>query len=303
MDRLQAMEVFVRVVDAGGFSRAASQLRMPKATVTTLVQRLEARLSVRLLNRTTRRISVTPDGAAYYERCVRILAEVAETEHALARTQSAPSGRLRVDVGVVLGRRVIVPALPEFFARYPEIHLDLCCSDRPVDLMEQGVDCAIRDGNLYDTGLVVQQIGTLEFVLCAAPAYLERHGHPRHPQDLLGHQCVNYFLPQTGKVFDWVFTKGQETLKLALKGQLAVNDAEAYLAAGSAGLGIIGIPPFLLGSARDAPEVVPVLTDWRAVPLPVYVVYPSNRHLSAKVRVFVEWVSALIASRLAERGR
>lgn len=299
MDRLQAMEVFVRVVDTGGFSRAASQLRMPKATVTTLVQRLEARLSVRLLNRTTRRVSVTPDGAAYYDRCVRILAEVAETESALARTQSAPSGRLRVDVGVVLGRRVLVPALPEFFARYPEIHLDLCCSDRPVDLMEQGIDCAIRGGELFDSGLVAQQIGTLQFVLCAAPSYLGRHGHPRHPQDLLEHRCVNYFSPQTGKLFDWVFTKGEETIKLALKGQLAVNDAEAYLAAGRAGLGIIGMPHFMLEAEQSAPGIVPVLTDWRAEPLPIYVIYPPNRHLSAKVRVFVEWASPLIAARLA----
>ncbi|MBI4693604.1 MAG: LysR family transcriptional regulator [Gammaproteobacteria bacterium] len=293
------MEVFVRVVDTGGFSRAASQLRMPKATVTTLIQRLESRLSVRLLNRTTRRVSVTPDGAAYYDRCVRILAEVAETESALARTQSAPSGRLRVDVGVVLGRRVLVPALPEFFARYPEIHLELCCSDRPVDLMEQGIDCAIRGGDLVDNSLVAQQIGTLQFVLCAAPGYLERHGHPRHPQELLAHRCVNYFSPQTGKLFDWVFTKGGETIKLALKGQLAVNDAEAYLAAGGAGLGIIGMPHFMLGAEQDTPGVVPVLTDWRAEPLPIYVIYPPNRHLSAKVRVFVEWASSLIAARLA----
>ena len=302
MDRLRAMEVFVRVVDAGGFSRAASQLRIPKATVTTLVQRLEARLSVRLLNRTTRRVSVTADGAAYYERCVRILAEVAETEGALARTQTAPSGRLRVDVGVVLGRRVLVPALPEFFARYPEIHLDLCCSDRPVDLLEQGVDCAIRGGDVLDSGLVVRQIGMLEFGLCAAPAYLARRGQPRHPHDLFEHQCVNYFSPQNGKIFDWVLRKDSETIKLSLQGQLAVNDAEAYLEAGSAGLGIIGMPHFMLSSAH-AVGVVPVLTDWRPEPLPINVVYPPNRHLSAKVRVFVEWASALITARLAGPDR
>jgi LysR family transcriptional regulator for bpeEF and oprC len=295
VDRLQAMQVFVSVVDSGGFTRAAEVLRLPKATVTTLVQGLESHLKVKLLNRTTRRVSVTADGAAYYERCVRILAEVEETENALNRTRSTPSGRLRVDVPSSFGRQLLVPALAEFFERYPDIRLELGCSDRPVDLIEEGVDCVVRGGDLVDSSLVARRIATMPFITCAAPSYLERYGTPAHPNDLERHRCVRYFMPKSGRLVDLEFTRGNERVAPMVDGLVAVNDGDAYAAAGLAGLGVMVVPRFMVEAALADGRLVPLLDDWATDPLPIYVMYPQNRHLSAKVRVFVDWVAELLA--------
>ena len=297
MDRLQAMEVFVGVVDTGSFTRAAERLRMPKATVTTLVQSLESHLKVKLLNRTTRRVSVTADGAAYYERCVRILAEVDETENVLARTASSPRGRLRVDVPGSFGRHMLIPALPEFFARYPDIRLEVGCSDRVVDLIEEGVDCVVRGGDLVDSSLVARRVATLEFITCATPDYLSRFGVPQHPRDLTQHQCVNYFSAKTDKMFEWTFARDGERIALPLTGCVAVNDGDAYLAAGRAGLGLIHAAVAQVKSELENGALVQVLSDWKSDPLSIYVMYPQNRHLSAKVRVFVDWIAEIFAQR------
>src|ERR1700712_1849781 len=170
MNKLQAMEVFVQVVDAGGFTRAADNMQLPKATVSTLIQALEAALAVKLLHRTTRQVSVTADGAAYYERCLRILADVREAEESVSRTRLTPSGRLRVDISSGLANSILIPALPDFFARFPDIMLELGCSDRPVDLIEEGVDCAVRGGALGDSNLIARRVGILHFMTCATPA-------------------------------------------------------------------------------------------------------------------------------------
>ncbi len=289
------MQVFVSVVDSGGFTRAAEVLRLPKATVTTLVQGLESHLKVKLLNRTTRRVSVTADGAAYYERCVRILAEVEETENALNRTRSTPSGRLRVDVPSSFGRQLLVPALAEFFERYPDIRLELGCSDRPVDLIEEGVDCVVRGGDLVDSSLVARRIATMPFITCAAPSYLERYGTPAHPNDLERHRCVRYFMPKSGRLVDLEFTRGNERVAPMVDGLVAVNDGDAYAAAGLAGLGVMVVPGFMVEAALADGRLVPLLEDWATDPLPIYAMYPQNRHLSAKVRVFVDWVAELLA--------
>src|SRR5215510_5069854 len=216
MDRLQAMEVFKQVVDSGGFTRAAEVLRMPKATVTTLVQNLESHLRVRLLNRTTRRVSVTADGAAYYERAARILAEVADTESSLSLTQASPRGRLRIDVPVTFGRRFLMPALPDFFARYPDIRIDVGCTDRPVDLVEEGVDCVVRGGELTDSSLVARRVGLVHFIACATPEYLAHYGVPRHPHDLARHRVIGYFSAKTGRIMPWDFTRDGQRIELAL---------------------------------------------------------------------------------------
>ncbi|MBB3118179.1 LysR family transcriptional regulator [Pseudoduganella violacea] len=296
MNKLQAMEVFVQVVDAGGFTRAAENMQIPKATVSTLVQGLETALSVKLLHRTTRQINVTADGAAYYERCLRILADVREAEESLSRTRLSPSGRLRVDAPTGLASDVLMPALPAFFDRYPDIVLELGCSDRPVDLIEEGVDCAVRGGALDDSTLIARRIGVINFVTCAAPAYLARFGTPQHPRELERHRCVNYFSSKTGKTFDWNFTRDGERVQLPMPGLIALNDSNAYVQAGLAGLGVVQMTDFaLLPLIRDG-RMVPILDDWATDPLPIHVVYPQNRHLSAKVRVFVEWVSDLFAS-------
>jgi LysR family transcriptional regulator for bpeEF and oprC len=296
MNKLLAMEVFVQVVDSGGFTRAAEHMQLPKATVSTMVQALEKTLAVKLLHRTTRQVSVTSDGAAYYERCLRILSDVREAEDSLSRNRANPSGRLRVDVATGVANDIIIPALPDFFARYPDISLELGCGDRPADLIEEGIDCAIRGGALPDSGLIARRIGVLQFVTCATPAYLDKHGRPTHPNDLAGHRCVNYFSSKSGKIYDWDFARGDEQIQISAPASLAVNDSIAYLTAGLAGIGIMQLPRYSAGAHVASGQLELLLEDWTSMPLPVNVVYPQNRHLSAKVRVFVEWVADLFVN-------
>ncbi|HEX8604116.1 MAG TPA: LysR family transcriptional regulator [Pseudoduganella sp.] len=296
MNKLQAMEVFVQVVDAGGFTRAADLMQLPKATVSTLIQQLETSLSVKLLHRTTRQVSVTADGAAYYERCLRILSDVKDAEESLSRTRLSPSGRLRVETPTGLSSEILVPALPAFFDRYPDIQLELGSSDRPVDLIEEGVDCAVRGGTLGDSTLIARRIGVINFVTCAAPAYLAKYGMPKHPRELERHRCVNYFSAKTGKIMEWDFTKDGERIQVPMPGVIALNDSNAYVQAGLAGLGVIQMTDYLLLQHVREGRMVQLLPDWVTDALPVHIVYPQNRHLSAKVRVFVEWVAELFAN-------
>ena len=295
MNKLQAMEVFVQVVDAGSFTRAAEMLQLPKATVSTLVQSLETALSAKLLHRTTRMVTVTTDGAAYYERCIRILSDVRDAEESLSRTRLSPSGRLRVDMATGLASEILIPALPAFFERYPDILMELGSTDRPVDLIEEGVDCAIRGGDLFDDSLIARRVGVVNFVTAASPDYIARHGMPRHPRELDRHRCVNYFSAKTGKTYDWDFQRGDETIEIPMPGMIALNDSNAYVRAGLAGLGIIQMADYLLEKHVAGGSLVRVLGDWASKPLPVHIVYPQNRHMSAKVRVFVEWVAELFA--------
>ncbi|MFZ4874098.1 LysR substrate-binding domain-containing protein [Janthinobacterium sp. Mn2066] len=296
MNKLQAMEVFIQVVDAGGFTRAAENMQLPKATVSTLIQSLETSLSVKLLNRTTRHVSITSDGAAYYERCVRILSDVREAEESLSRTRLSPSGRLRVDAPTALASELLIPALPDFFARYPDIVLELGCSDRPVDLIEEGVDCAVRGGELGDLNLIARRVGQLHFMTCASPAYLAQHGTPTHPNDLTAHHGVNFFSAKTGKTFEWDFTRDGERIQIAMNCHIALNDSNAYTAAGLAGLGVIQMTHFMLEPLKQQGKMIELLEDWHSDPLPIHVIYPPNRHLSAKVRVFVEWVADMFST-------
>ncbi|WP_040786257.1 LysR family transcriptional regulator [Massilia niastensis] len=296
MNKLQAMEVFVQVVDCGSFTRAADMLQMPKATVSTLVQSLETALSAKLLHRTTRQVTVTSDGAAYYEHCVRILSDVRDAEESLSRHRLSPSGRLRVDSPTGLSSEILIPALPGFFERYPDITLELGSTDRVVDLVEEGIDCAVRGGELYDTSLIARRVGVINFVTCAAPSYVERYGMPLHPRDLERHRCVNYFSTKTGKITNWDFSRDDERIEVALPGTIALNDSNSYVKAGLAGLGVITMTDYLLTEYLATGRMVRLLPEWRSDPLPVHIVYPQNRHLSAKVRVFVEWVSELFAS-------
>jgi LysR family transcriptional regulator, regulator for bpeEF and oprC len=295
MNKLQAMQVFVRVVETGGVTRAADSLQMPKATATTLIQQLEAALGVKLLIRTTRRVSVTTDGAAYYPRCVAILAQIRETEESLTRRHAAPSGRLRVEVPTLMARLVIVPALPGFFARYPEIDLQLGCSERRADLIEEGIDCAVWSGELEDSTLIARRVGQLYFGTCASPSYLAANGEPHHPDELSGHRCINHFSPRTGKIFDWVFAKNGERIQTSLRGYIALDDENSYVAAAEAGLGVAQIPAFVLKEALERGRLELLLGDWFPEPAPLNIVYPQNRHLSSKIRVFVDWVAELFS--------
>jgi LysR family transcriptional regulator for bpeEF and oprC len=296
MDRFQAMQVFTRVVDANSFSRAADNLGMPRATVTTTIQNLEALLQVRLLNRTTRRISLTPDGAAYYEHCARILGDVEETESSFRDVASGPKGRLRIDVPSTVGRLILIPHLCEFHSRYPDVELLIGLGDRPVDLVQEAVDCVIRVGELQDSTLVARRIGTFDFVTCAAPAYLERHGEPTGIDDLGNHHAVHYFSSGTGRVIDLDFVADGVTTPVKTSGMVSVNDAEAYLACGLQGFGLIQVARFMALPHLESGALREVLPQFLPSPMPIWAAYMQNRHLSPKVRAFVDWVTELFGA-------
>ncbi len=294
MDKLQAMHVFTRVVDTHSFSGAADSLHMTRSSVTTIIQNLESALKVRLLNRTTRRISLTPDGAAYYERCARILADIAETENSFSHTANAPRGKLKVDLPGAIGRMLVVPALEHFQSQYPEIDVMLGVSDRPVDLIQDSVDCAVRMGHLEDSTLVARRVGTAQFVTVASPEYLARRGRPASLADLEQHEAVNYFSSRTGRIVEMDFVVDGKPLKVRMRSRLAANEGDAYLQCGLRGLGLIQIPEFVAQPSIEKGELLEVLPQWRRSPYPVSTVYPQSRHLSPQVRVFVDWVAELI---------
>lgn len=296
MDQIAAMRAFVRVVEAGSFTRAADLLETPKPTVTKLVQQLEQHLRTRLLNRTTRRVGVTPDGAAYYERAVALLSDLEELDGQMMRSQARPAGRLRVETATALALHVLIPALPDFHARYPDIQLDLGVSDRPADLVAENIDCAIRGGDALDPGLIARRVGQVEMMLCATPDYLARHGTPRHPRDLeTGHRAVAYFSPRTGRRYPMELTRGGESVSLDLPYCLAVNDSNAYLAACLTGLGLAQTSRALIAPHVAAGRLVHVLPEWQSSPIVLHVVYSPNRHLSSRLRIFVDWVAEMMA--------
>ena len=297
MDKLAAMQAFVRVVEAGTFTKAADTLSLPKPTVTRLVQSLESQLETQLLQRTTRRVTVTPDGAAYYDRAVRLLGEIEELESSMTRAKVSPRGRLRIDVGSTVAQLLVIPALPDFYARYPHIQIDMGVSDRPVDLIGENVDCVLRGGEIVDQSLVARRIGDFHLIVCASPDYLERHGTPQHPLELEdeGHIVVNHFSHRTGRIYPFVFARNDEKIEVNGRHCLSVNDSNANLAAGLAGLGIVRLGTFQAAPYLASGALKPLLLDWCAASVPLHVVYPPNRHLSAKVRVFVDWVAELFA--------
>ena len=296
MDQIQSIRVFARVVEAGTFTKAAESLNLPKGTVTKLVQHLESRLKVKLLNRTTRRVTVTPDGAAYYERTVRVLNDLDDIEASMTNAQAKPSGRLRVDVGTSVAREIIIPALHGFFQRYPDIQLDLGVTDRSVDLLVDNVDCVIRGGELVDQSLVARRVANVPLMTVASPAYLKAHGTPTHPEQLENeHHMVNHFSTRNGQPFTNEFSKDEQLLEISGRYKLSVNESNALTAAVLAGLGVAQIATLTALPLIERGELVQVLGDWKCYTVPLYVVYPPNRHLSAKVRAFVEWVVELFA--------
>ncbi len=292
MDKLHAMRVFVRVVETNSFTRAAETLGLPRASVTTTIQNLEAALGTRLLQRTTRKLNLTLDGAAYLEGATRILSDLEEVESSFTSTRKAPRGRLRVDMSGSIGRLLLIPAIPEFHAKYPDIEIMIGLSDRPIDLIQEGVDCVLRAGDLQDSSLIGRRVGAFRPITCASPDYLTRHGLPTTLEDLERHTAVNYFT-RTGKLYGLSFERDGESLEVAMKGKVSVNDADAYVTCGVEGLGIVQPARFMaLPHLRDG-ALIEILSDWRPPLVPISALYPHNRHLSPKVRVFVDWVAEL----------
>ncbi|MCP1445749.1 DNA-binding transcriptional LysR family regulator [Pseudomonas sp. GGS8] len=295
MDRLNAMRVFTRIVELGGFAKAADSLQLPRASVTTLIKQLEAHLGVQLLQRTTRQISLTLDGAAYYPRCVRLLADLEETEAVFSAARHNPKGLLRVDMPAGVGRLIVIPALPQFTARYPLIELEIGLNDRPVDLIREGVDCVLRGGSALDDSLVARPLATLDQVTCASPEYLQRCGTPRCLEDLKGHRMVEYFSNSTGKRYGLEFVVDGQLRLIDLPKQVAVNSSDGYLAACEAGYGLVQAPYYHVARQLKEGRLIEVLGDVPPPGMPLTALYPPHRQLSRRVRVFVDWLVELCA--------
>lgn len=297
MDRFDAMQAFTRVVETGSFTKAAETLHMSKTSVTQLVQQLEARLRIKLLNRTTRKVNVTADGAAYYERAIRLLADLDDAETSLSSASRSPRGRLRVDVPSPLARMILIPALPEFYARYPEIQLDMGVSDRNVDIIGENVDCVVRGGVIADQSLVARHVGDLQFGVYASPGYLQGAGVPLHPRELeeTPHDTIGYLWSRNRKALPYTLQLAGEVVRVQGRQLLTVDDGNAYLAAGLAGLGVLALPAYMATPHLVKGELVRLFGEWQMESMPLYLAFPPNRHVSAKLRVFIDWVVSLMA--------
>jgi LysR family transcriptional regulator, regulator for bpeEF and oprC len=294
LDRIDLFRTFTRVVECASFTRAADALGLPRSSVSAAVIDLEARVGARLLHRTTRKVAPTQDGAAFYERCLRLIADVEETEGLFRQTSVGPSGKLRIDVPGRIGRLIIAPALPEFLARHPQLDIELRVTDRAINLVEESVDCALRVGPLGDSGLIARKIGDLRLINVASPGYLARYGAPDTPDDLGVHLAVNYASPSTGRVEDWQWIEGSEIRTLPMRARVTVNSAEAYIACCLAGLGLIQIPAYDVRRHLDAGELVEVMSAHRAAPMPMALLYPHRQHLSRRLQAFADWLEPLL---------
>ncbi len=303
MNPLDAMQVFVRVAEVASFTRAADSLGVPKASVSLAVQQLESRVGARLLQRTTRRVQLTPDGQAYLARCLDLLADMDELDQMFRDDESGVHGRLRVDLPLAVARDLVMPHLPEFLARHPGIALELGSTDRRVDLIGEGFDCVLRVGPLADSSLVARYLGYFRQSNCASPAYLERHGVPVSPEALLaGHRIVHYSSTLGDKPagFEFIDPASGELREQRLPASLVVNNSDAYRAACLAGLGIIQAPVHGMQSLLDAGRLVEILPGYRAPALPVTLLYGNRRHLAKRVRLFMNWLAEVLRPSLSE---
>lgn len=295
MDQLKSMQIFRCVAECKSFAQAAEQLDLPRPTVTNAVQRLERQLGVRLLQRTTRKVSLTLDGATYLERALRLLNELDDINALFLGTERVPAGVMRVDLPERLARLNVIPALPDFFARYPDIQLRLGANDRFADLVGEGIDCAVRVGHLRDSSLIARRIGTMQQINCGSRAYLDRHGRPQNLADLSRHVAVNFFSSQSGRDLEWEYQEDGKDHTISMRSMISVSSSEAYLASCLAGLGLVQVPRMGVEPLLESGELEEVLSKWRPAPLPVSVVYSHNKHLSPRVRVFVDWLTGVLA--------
>lgn len=295
MDQLSCMRVFARVVEHGSFVRAAESLDLPKASATTAVADLEKRLGVRLLHRTTRRLALTDEGGAFYQTCVRVLEQLAEAEDALSGTRLAPRGRLRASVPNSFVHQQFFPALPRFLAEYPELELELVITDRAVNLVEEGIDCAVRAVAIPDDStLIARRLTPVRRVTCASPEYVRARGMPASIVELERHDCIRFISPSTSRTTEWTFEKDGERVQFMPRGRLGVTSLEGAVAAAVAGIGIAQVSDVLALPELRAGVLQPLLTDWVSHAPAVAVVYPSHRYLTAKVKAFSNFVAELL---------
>lgn len=303
MDRIDQLRLFLRLADCGSFSRTAEQLGLPRATVSLALRQLETRLGVRLLHRTTRRVSLTADGEALRERAGELVENLDALEQQFQPAAGQLTGRLRVDVPSRLARRFIVPALPDFLARHPRIELELGTGDHLVDLAREGVDCALRVGSLASSSLIARLLGAFDMVNCASPAYLLQYGQPQQPQDLDTHRVIDYGHTSGSRTAIWEWQENGEMRMRRVASRLSVNHVEPYIAAALAGLGLIQVPRFDVRTHLDTGELVEVMPHARPLPLPVHLVYPHRQHLPQRVQEFQAWIAELLAPHMLGTNR
>ncbi|WP_295998171.1 LysR family transcriptional regulator [Rugamonas sp.] len=296
MNQLLAIRCYARVVETGSFTRAADSLGIPKATVSKLVIDLETHLKVMLLQRSTRKVAPTADGVAYYNGTASLVRELEDFDSEFTGAHVKPSGKIRVSVGGTTGRLILVPALPAFFALYPDIQIELGVSDRAVDLVDENIDCVIRGGDMTQPSVVARRIGSASWVTCATPQYLDTHGVPQHPNDLhSGYRIIGYHSARTDRAIPSRFAKGGEFIEIDGPYAISVNDGAARAAAGLGGMGILQIHTFTVRADLAAGRLLPVLADWVPAPYPFHVVYQPNRKLSSRLRVFIDWLVGVFA--------
>lgn len=298
MDRFDAMRAFVRVLESGSYTKAALQLNLHKATVSQQIQQLEDRLGTRLLTRTTRSVTPTQEGLTYYQHACTIVQQVDEVETILRKGTSAPAGHLRVDVPVAMGRLVFAPEIRHFLERYPKITIELGCTDRAVDLVREGVDCALRGVQLPDSRLSARRVGDLRFVLCAAPHYIEQHGLPQAPDELPRHHQIGYVLASTGKLRPVTLGRDGRETEFDVPARFVTTDSAAALSAGLDGLGIVVLAEFVASHHLTSGALVRVLPGWSCPSLPLHLVTPTTRRRAARVQAFIDWAHALLLRRM-----
>lgn len=289
MDRLDVMRLFTRIVERQSFTLAAQDLEWPRSTATQVIQDLEKRLGVRLLQRTTRHVKATLDGEAYYRRCIAILGEVEDAEAAFS--DAKPRGLLRIDVHGTLMRHFVLPALPAFLARYPDLQLHIGEGDRFVDMVREGIDCVLRVGDLQDSAMIGRRVALLDEVTCASPAYVARHGNPVSIDDLTGHLSIGFVSSASGMALPLEFTVNGDSRNIALPSTVTVTSAETYVAAAKLGLGLIQVPRYHVQAELAAGTLLSILPHFPPSPTPVSLLYPHSRQLSPRVRVFIDWVT------------
>ena len=298
MDRFDAMRAFAQVVECGSYTKAALLLSLHKATVSQQIQQLEARLGTSLLTRTTRSVAPTAEGLAYYRHACTILQQVDEVESMLRKGSNAPAGHLRVDVPVAMGRLLFAPEIRSFLDRYPKITLELGCSDRAVDLVQDGLDCALRGGRLPDSGLSARRVGDLRFALCAAPDYIGQHGLPGSPEDLARHHQIGFVLASTGRVRPVRLVRDEHTSEIDVPARFVTTDSSAVLSAGLDGLGIVVVAEFVASHYLASGALVRVLPGWQCPSLPLHLLSHPHRKRTARVQAFMDWAHGLLRRRL-----
>jgi len=294
MDRFSAMQIYVRVAELSSFTKAAEGLGLPKATLSNTIQKLEAQMGTRLLQRTTRRVQMTQDGQIFYDRCKDLLADVDELESLFQRGAEHVNGRIRIDMPSGVARNILVPSLPEFLEEFPNVELELSCTDRRVDLIREGFDCVIRVGTLTDSGLMARPLGQFTLINCASPKYLKRFGLPKNLEDLSTHHLIHYVSTLGAKPEGFEYHDGEKYRSQRVGGRVIVNNADAYLSGCLAGLGIIQVPLVAVKRHLADGGLKEVLPALRAEPMPVSLIYPHRRHLAKRVQLFMAWVERVM---------